>query len=77
MLATDIIYPIDKLEWESSMVVQPKNHDPKKLRICVDFIGLNKLTVTDPFLMSFVDKIINEVLGRECYSFIDDFSDYN
>jgi hypothetical protein len=58
------------------MVVKPKKHDPKKLIICVDFQGLNKLTVTDPFPTPFVDEIINEVVGHECYSFIDGFSCY-
>jgi hypothetical protein len=38
--------PIKKYEWASPMVVQPKKHDPKKLRICVNFRGLNKLIVT-------------------------------
>jgi hypothetical protein len=59
------------------MVVQPKKHDPKKLRICVDFWGLNKQTVTDPFPTPFADEIINEVIGHECYSFTDGFSGYN
>jgi hypothetical protein len=67
MLIAGIIYLIDKSKWESPMVVQPKKHDPKKLIICVDFRGLNKLTVTDPFLTPFVDEIINEVAGHECY----------
>jgi hypothetical protein len=59
------------------MVVQPKKHDPKKLRICVDFWGLNKQTVTDPFPTPFADEIINEVIGHEFYSFTDGFSGYN
>ena len=33
MLAAGIIYPINQSEWESPMVVQPKKHDPTKLRI--------------------------------------------
>ena len=37
MLVAGIIYPIDQSEWEIPMVVQPKKHDPKKLRIYVDF----------------------------------------
>ena len=37
MLTAGIIYPIDQSEWASPMVIQLKNHDPKKLRICVDF----------------------------------------
>ena len=49
MLAAGIIYPIDQSEWESPMVIQPKKHDPIKLRICVDFRELNKVTLIDPF----------------------------
>jgi hypothetical protein len=59
------------------MVVQPKNHDPKKIRICIDFRGLNKLTLIGPFPTPFLDEIINEVVGHECYLFIDRFSGYN
>jgi hypothetical protein len=65
MLAAGIIYPVDQLEWASPMVVQPKKHDPNKLRIFVDFRGLNKVTVTDPFLTPFADEIINEVAGHK------------
>jgi len=32
---------------------------------------------TNPFLTPFVDEIINEVMGHECYSFIDGFLGYN
>jgi len=49
MLGADNIYPIDKSKWESLMVVQPKKHYSKKLRICVDFRGLNKITITNLF----------------------------
>ena len=37
MLAAIMIFPINHLEWVSPMVVQPKKHDPKQLRICVNF----------------------------------------
>jgi hypothetical protein len=77
MLSSCIIYPINKGEWESPMVVQPKKHDPKKLIICIDFRGLNKQILMDLFPTPFIDKIINEVVGHECYSFIDVFSGYN
>ena len=39
MLAAGIIYPVDQSKWASPMVVQPKKHDPKKLRI---YVNLNK-----------------------------------
>jgi hypothetical protein len=55
MLAIGIIYYINKSEWASLMVMQLKKNDPKKLRICVNFWGLNKLTVLDPFPMLFTD----------------------
>ena len=77
MLASRIIYPIDQSEWEIPMIFQPKKHDPKRLRICVDFHKLNKVTLTDPFLTPFADEILNEVAGHDCYSFIDGFLGYN
>jgi len=77
MLSARIIYPIDKAEWARPMVVQPKNHDPKKLQICADFRQLNKLTMTYLFPTPFANEIINEVTGHECCSFIDGFSGYN
>ena len=69
MLAAGIIYPINQSEWESPMVVQSKKHDPTKLRICVDFKELNKVTLIDPFPTPYVDEILNEFAGHECYSF--------
>ena len=77
MLVVGIIYPIDQSEWEIPMVIQPKKHDPKKLRICLNFRELNKVTLTDPFSTPFADEILNEVARHECYSFTDGFSGYN
>ena len=77
MLAAGIIYPIDQSEWENPMDVQPKKHDPTKLRICVNFRELNKVTLTDPFPTPYADKIFNEIVGHECYSFTYGFSGYN
>ena len=59
------------------MVVQPKKHDPKKLRVYVDYRWLNKATKIDPFRTPFADEILNEVAGHECYSFTYGFSGYN
>ena len=73
MLAAGVIYPIDQSKWASPMVVQPKKHDPTKLRICFDFRELNKVTLTDPFPTTYADEILNEVAGHECYSFTDGF----
>ena len=77
MLTAGIIYPVDQSKRASPIVVQPKKHDPKKLRVGVDYRWLNKATKTDPFPAPFFDEILNEVSGHECYSFIDGFPVYN
>ena len=70
MLKVGIIYLVDESEWASLMVVQPKKHDPKRIKVCVDFRWIDKVTLSKPFPTSFVDEIINEVAGHECYSFM-------
>lgn len=77
MLKVGIIYPVYHSKWKSPMMVQPKKRDPKKLRICVDFNWLKKVTLTDPFTTPFVVEIINEAAGHDCYSFTNGFSGYN
>ena len=77
MLVVGIIYPADQSEWASPMVVQPKKHDPKKLRVCLDQKWLNKATKTIPFPTPYANEILNKVAGHECYSFTDGFSGYN
>ena len=61
MLTIGIIYHFDQLEWASPIVMQPKKHDPKNFRLCVDYRWLNKATKTDPFPTPFADEILNEV----------------
>jgi hypothetical protein len=39
-----------------------------KLRIYVDFRKLN-VTIKDPYLLPFMDEIINTVVGHEVYIF--------
>jgi hypothetical protein len=50
------------------MVVPKKNG---KLRICVDFKKFN------PYLLHFIDEVINTVIGHEMYTFLDDFLGYH
>ena len=72
-----IIYLVDQSWWPISMVVQHKKHYPKNMRVCVYFIWLNKVTLTNPFPAPFAGEIINEVGGHEFYSFTYGFSLYN
>ena len=77
ILTIGIIYLVDQSEWASPMVLQHKNHDTKKLRVCVNYRWLNKATKTDPFPTPFANELLNEVAGHECYSFIDGFLGYS
>jgi len=77
MISTSIIYLIETSEWETPMLIQPKNHDQARLHIFVDYCILNKLTVIGPFQTHFANKIVNEVAGHEFYSFTNDLSRFN
>jgi hypothetical protein len=44
-----------------------------KLKICVDFKKLNAATKKDPYLLPFMDEVINIVAGHEVYTFLDGF----
>ncbi len=52
------------------MVVLRKN---EKLKIYVDFKKLNATTKKDPYLLFFMDEVINTIVGQEVYTFMDTF----
>ena len=58
-------------------MIQPNKKYPKVLRVCLDFKGLNKVTMANQFTTPFVDEIINEVERHGCYPFTNGFSRYN
>ena len=57
------------------MVIQPKKTG--EIRICVDLRGLNAACVHDPFPTPFTDEVLENVGGKEAYSFTDGFSGYH
>jgi hypothetical protein len=48
-----------------------------KWRICVDYRELNKETLKDYFLMPFIDQVLDSLVGKKYFSFLDGFSGYN
>jgi hypothetical protein len=44
-----------------------------KLRIYVDFKKLNAVTKKDPYLLFFMDEVINTIVGHKVYTFMDNF----
>jgi hypothetical protein len=75
LLNVGFIYPISDSEWVSPLVIVPKKN--RKWRLCVDYRALNKTTQKDHFLLPFIDQVLDSLLGKKLFSFLDGFSGYN
>jgi hypothetical protein len=75
MLDAGIIEPMVESEWISPMVVQDKKTGG--IKICVDLRKLNDACLHDPFPTPFTDEVLENVGGKETYSFTDGFSGYH
>ena len=75
-LESRIIEPIEESEWISPMVIQEKK-TTGEIRICVDLRKLNNVCLHDRFPNPFIDQVIENVGGKEVYSFINGFSRYH
>ncbi len=75
MLDERIIEPVEESEWISHMVVQDKK--TREIRICVDRGKLNNACLHNPFPTPFTNEVLDNVRGREVYSFIDGFLGYH
>jgi hypothetical protein len=75
MLEARIIEPIIESEWISPMVVQDKKTGG--IKICVDMRKLNDACLHDPFPTPFTDEVLENVGGKEAYSFMDGFLGYH
>ena len=75
MLKAKVIFPVRHSKWVSNMVpVRKKNGD---IRICIDFINLNKAYQKDNLPLPTMEHILQSVAGFELMSFLDGFSGYN
>ena len=68
-LEAGFIYPVDKTEWLSLIVIVPKKNG--KLRVCVDYRKLNAVTKVDPFPLPFTESILEAVAGHKMYTLMD------
>ena len=62
-------------EWLANVVPVPKKDS--KVRVCVDFRDLNKVSPKDDFPLSNIDLLVNSTAGHLMLSFMDGFSGYN
>jgi hypothetical protein len=75
LLNADFIYPISNSEWVSPLVIVPEKNG--KWRVCVDYRALNKSTQKDHFPLPFIDQVLDNLAGKQLFSFLDGFSGYN
>jgi hypothetical protein len=75
LLKASFIYPIHLTQWVSNLVPVNKKH--RMNHVCSNFHDLNKACPKDNFPTPFIDQIIDECVGCDAFSFIDDFSGYN
>ncbi len=61
LLTVGFIQPIEEVTWLSPTMVVPKKNG--KLRICVDFKKLNKLTQKNLYPLPFSNEVLNIVVG--------------
>jgi len=71
----NFIYPICDSKWVSPLVIVPNKNG--KWRICVDFSELNKATFRDYFPLPFIDQVLDTLIGKKYFSFLDGFNGYN
>jgi hypothetical protein len=75
MLEARIIELVEEYEWISPMVVQEKKQG--RIKIYVDLSKLNDACLYDPFPTPFTYEVLENVGGKEAYSFTDGFSGYH
>nr|AAP52180.2 retrotransposon protein, putative, unclassified [Oryza sativa Japonica Group] len=67
----EVIHP----EWLANPVVVPKANG--KLRMCIDYMDLNKVCPKDPFPLPCIDQIVDSTAGCDLLSFLDAYSGYH
>jgi hypothetical protein len=75
MLEAIIIEHVTESKWIIPMVVQDEKRGG--IKICVDLRKLNGSCLHDPFPTSFIDNVLENVGGKEAYSFTNLFSRYH
>ena len=71
ILTIGFIYPISNSKWVSPLVLVP-NKVTGKWHICGYFRELNKATLKDYFPFPFIDQVLDMLLGKQYFSFLDE-----
>jgi polyhydroxyalkanoate synthesis regulator phasin len=76
MLEDGLIFAVEEAEWVSPIVIQSKK-GTEDIKVCVDYRILNFVSMHDPFPTPFIDEVLEQVAGKEAYSFANGFSGYH
>ena len=75
LLNANVIREVKYSEWLANVVLVPKKNG--KMRMCIDFMDLNKACKKDPFPLPTMDTFINKAAGCKRFSLLDCFSGYH
>jgi len=75
LLEAWFIRPVETTEWVFPVVLTLKKNG--KLRVCVNYKALNKVTKKDRYPLPFCEEILEEVVGHEMYTFGDGYKGYH
>jgi len=75
LLEVGFIRPVETTECVSPVVLALKKNG--KLRVCVNYKVLNKVTKKDQYPLPFCEKNLEEVAGHEIYTFGDGYRGYH
>ena len=74
-LSVGFLLVVEYPKWLANVVHVPKKDG--KVRVCVDFQDLNKVSPKDDFPLPHIDMLVDNTTGHSMLSFMDGFSRYN
>jgi hypothetical protein len=75
LLKDGIIFLVKYSEWVYNLVLVQKATG--QIRLCVDFIALNRASIKYHFPLPNMEMILQQILGSQMMSLLDSFSGYN
>jgi hypothetical protein len=75
LLDANVIGEVKYLEWLANIVLVPKKNG--KMKMCLDFIDLNKACKKDPFPLPRIDTSVDKAARCKRFSLLDCFSGYH
>ena len=76
LLEANFVKKVIHTQWVANPVLVPKKNTTK-LRMCIDYTGLNKHCPKDPFALPRIDQVIDSMAGSELLCFLDAYSGYH